>query len=341
MTATLTPGQQAHRRYIASPEWERTRYWWWHTTPRRRRHCRARSRRCSSGPVELHHRTYRRAYVPFPFRALGRERRRDLAPLCRHHHGALHDYARSHHMSVETASRYYLWSAWARRQAVRLAVAAAVLLVLVALVGCGQNEPRDAVVRAAAAGQEQSYLPLAAGQSWHMADQQGRVTTFTALPDPRPGVVRLRITKADAGAYWWAGVSGAWLDFYLQWTGDTWAHVQSDVHVGENTVTFAAQPVEGQPPAYLLYPPGGIPGSTDSQYRLVTVGCATCAPLLVDWHAHSYITQLPGVGEVLATHFCEGPSCAYAQETWYFRAGVGLVRIHDVFHTDLVVDRSA
>ena len=149
MNTVLTPGQQAHRRYIASEEWEATRYWWWRTTPRRRRSCRARSPRCSSGPVQLHHRTYRRAYVTWPgFRPLGKERRRDLKPLCDHHHGRLHDFQKRHGLSVEQASRYYLAAAWVRRRLLPLLLLAVLALLLASCSAATvDTEPKPAVVR--------------------------------------------------------------------------------------------------------------------------------------------------------------------------------------------------
>lgn len=129
MTSVLTPGQALHRRYIASAEWAASRRRWWAGCPPWRRRCRARSWRCR-GAIHLHHCTYVRAYRAVPvFVPLGQERRRDLKPLCEHHHPALHRYQHRRHLSVERASKLYLRAALARRLAPVL-VALVVLIVV-------------------------------------------------------------------------------------------------------------------------------------------------------------------------------------------------------------------
>lgn len=103
----MTTHRQAHRRYIASVTWAAVRAAWWAEVPKGERRCRARSRRCH-GALQLHHRSYRRAFRAKPYKALGREWRRDLVPLCDHHHKALHRYQRRTHLTVQQASRRYL-----------------------------------------------------------------------------------------------------------------------------------------------------------------------------------------------------------------------------------------
>lgn len=128
MTTTLTPGQLAHRRYMASVEWEATKRWYRLGTPPKRRCCRVCGVRQG---LDTHHRDYRQAYRAHPYRAIGRERRRHLAFLCRRHHDALHDFARRRHLSVRTASRWFLGAAWVRRHGALLIVGAVILLLVI------------------------------------------------------------------------------------------------------------------------------------------------------------------------------------------------------------------
>lgn len=108
----------AYRDYIASPAWEMRKTWWRsHRSPRQRR-CRA----CHAPRTDLHHRTYVR---------LGCERLRDLVPLCRRHHEALHGLQRRYDYSVERATRLFLVGAALREGLVAILVVVVVTLVVV------------------------------------------------------------------------------------------------------------------------------------------------------------------------------------------------------------------
>lgn len=157
-TVTRRIPPERYHEYIAGPEWETRKAWWRDHRSAAERRCRV----CASppwlvilgllamlvplwvvtpvgallvgvllwlvaerlasgdGPYDLHHRTYVR---------LGCERLRDLVPLCRRHHEALHAYQRARHMTVERGSRWYLWAARARHLVVPAALAVAVILL--------------------------------------------------------------------------------------------------------------------------------------------------------------------------------------------------------------------
>lgn len=86
-------GKAGYRRYIRSPEWAEVR--------RRYRASKLpqRCRVCGSARVDLHHRTYSH---------LGHERLRDLVPLCRADHRALHSLQRKMRVDVTTATAMFL-----------------------------------------------------------------------------------------------------------------------------------------------------------------------------------------------------------------------------------------
>lgn len=86
-------GKAGYRRYIRSPAWAEVR--------RRYRASKLpqRCRVCDSARVDLHHRTYSH---------LGHERLRDLVPLCREDHRALHALQRKMSVDVTTATAMYL-----------------------------------------------------------------------------------------------------------------------------------------------------------------------------------------------------------------------------------------
>lgn len=194
-----------------------------------------------------------------------------------------------------------------------------------------------ATVAARTAPPAKDYLPIDVGDHWTMADQLGRRTTFDVLGTDSPNTLRLRITKDTAASYWWAGVAGAWVDFYLTREDGTWRSPRSDVYGPGTALSVGQEPVPGLALPYRLYPPHGATGDIVTSYVL---RCSACSDSAVPWHTNTWLTSLPGWGEVLATHFCEGgPKCESAEETWYFRAGVGLVQIHDVHNTDLILRR--
>lgn len=92
MDRGLAPAQ--YKSYMGSPAWRATKERWRDRRPRRRR-CQV----CGARHYDLHHRTYVR---------LGRERLRDLVPLCQRHHHALHALQARMRWSVERASSVYL-----------------------------------------------------------------------------------------------------------------------------------------------------------------------------------------------------------------------------------------
>lgn len=84
----------AYREYMRSPAWAATKAKWRDLRPRRRR-CEV----CGDRHYDLHHRTYVR---------LGRERLRDLVPLCQRHHDAVHRLQDRMRWGVERATTVYL-----------------------------------------------------------------------------------------------------------------------------------------------------------------------------------------------------------------------------------------
>lgn len=90
----------AYKAYMASAAWVAQKERWRARHPRRRR-CAV----CRDRHYDLHHRTYVRS---------GRERMRDLVPLCHRHHQALHRLQHRMHWTVERASRVYLVGAGLR-----------------------------------------------------------------------------------------------------------------------------------------------------------------------------------------------------------------------------------
>ena len=111
----LAPSQ--YRAYVDGPAWVARKRWWRDHRSARRRRCQV----CRSTHYDLHHRTYVR---------LGRERLRDLVPLCRRHHERLHRFQRARGWTVERASRWYLGAARARRAALPGLLVVALVLVL-------------------------------------------------------------------------------------------------------------------------------------------------------------------------------------------------------------------
>lgn len=100
-----------YRRYMESEEWEATKAWWRrHRGPKRRR-CQV----CHDRHYDLHHRTYDR---------LGDERLRDLVPLCRRHHQAVHRLERVLMRGGMRRRRALRWSTsfYVRRRLLVLAV---------------------------------------------------------------------------------------------------------------------------------------------------------------------------------------------------------------------------
>lgn len=91
--ATTAEHSTAYREYMASPAWSRRKRRWY------RCHLRRRCRVCWKRKVHLHHRDYSR---------LGRERNRDLIPLCEKHHRDLHTYTRRNWPDVKSGTRAYL-----------------------------------------------------------------------------------------------------------------------------------------------------------------------------------------------------------------------------------------
>lgn len=131
MRTTHSRHSEEYRDYMASAAWTaRKKLWDAMATPRQRR-CQARSWRCK-GPKHHHHRRYWRYGESILW---GKERHRDIVSLCERHHDALHAYGRRHHMSTRRASRHYLWAARARRYLLPPAVAIALVLAAVLLLG--------------------------------------------------------------------------------------------------------------------------------------------------------------------------------------------------------------
>lgn len=91
-----------YRAYMESPEWVARKAWWRSHRSSNQRRCRA----CGDHLYDLHHRRYVR---------LGCERLRDLVPLCRRHHNALHSLQHRYAWTVERASWCFLAAARFRR----------------------------------------------------------------------------------------------------------------------------------------------------------------------------------------------------------------------------------
>jgi hypothetical protein len=84
--------REEYREYLKSPEWQRTKRQY------RKSYLLQKCAICGDEKVDLHHRTYNR---------LGFERLTDLIPLCREHHGEVHQFYAEHDYNLWTATALY------------------------------------------------------------------------------------------------------------------------------------------------------------------------------------------------------------------------------------------
>lgn len=196
-------------------------------------------------------------------------------------------------------------------------------------------------------GMNTYFNSLMIGQIWTFQDSAGRLTFYNLKQVPPSnyypnGSINMNITKNDPNTYWLIGVPDASIDFILTPMADSsyqslgWVlyfptTVPSWLPCHASPCSEEAQPPAGSATPYLIVPPASLklnqPLTTETSYnRWDSTGINLDSFISGAPSAKVYwktIFSLRSDGYAVSEQW-EG-DCGH--EVWYFKAGLGLVRV--------------